>query len=172
MLAFSVVSILLLFVFLLVSGKLPLNLDDPATPMTAALAWNTAVSFVTNTNWQAYSGESTMSHLVQMAGLAVQNFVSAAVGMAVAIAVMRGFARRHTGDLGNFWVDLVRGTLRILLPISVVAAIVLIAGGGVQNFHNYDQVVDTLAGAHQTIPGGPVASQEAIKDLGTNGGGF
>ncbi len=113
-----------------------------------------------------------MSHLVQMAGLAVQNFVSAAVGMAVAIALVRGFARRHTGDLGNFWVDLVRGTLRILLPVCVVAAIILIAGGAIQNFHNYDQVVNTLAGGQQTIPGGAVASQEAIKDLGTNGGGF
>ncbi|WP_325096620.1 potassium-transporting ATPase subunit KdpA [Mycolicibacterium vinylchloridicum] len=171
-LAFSAISILFLFVFLLLSGKLPLHLNDPATPMTPALAWNTAVSFVTNTNWQAYSGESTMSHLVQMAGLAVQNFVSAAVGMAVAIAVVRGFARRHTSELGNFWVDLVRGTLRILLPISVVAAIILIIGGAVQNFSNYDQVVNTLAGAQQTLPGGPVASQEAIKDLGTNGGGF
>ncbi|EHB58302.1 Potassium-transporting ATPase A chain [Mycolicibacterium rhodesiae JS60] len=171
-LAFSAISILFLFVFLLVSGKLPLHLIDPATPMTPALAWNTAVSFVTNTNWQAYSGESTMSHLVQMAGLAVQNFVSAAVGMAVAMAVVRGFARRHTSELGNFWVDLVRGTLRILLPISVVAAIILIIGGAAQNFHNFDQVVNTLAGAQQTLPGGPVASQEAIKDLGTNGGGF
>ena len=171
-LAFSAVSILFLFVFLLVSGKLPLHLVDPATPMTPSLAWNTAVSFVTNTNWQAYSGESTMSHLVQMAGLAVQNFVSAAVGMAVAIAVVRGFARRRTGELGNFWVDLVRGTLRILLPICVVAAIILVIGGAVQNFHNYDQVVNTLAGGQQTIPGGAVASQEAIKDLGTNGGGF
>ena len=171
-LAFSAISILFLFIFQLVQGKLPLHLNDPATPMTASLAWNTAVSFVTNTNWQAYSGESTQSHLVQMAGLAVQNFVSAAVGMAVAIAVVRGFARRRTSDLGNFWVDLVRGTLRILLPVCVVAAIVLIAGGAVQNFHNYDQVVNTLAGGQQTIPGGAVASQEAIKDLGTNGGGF
>ncbi len=171
-LAFSAISILALFIFQLVQGKLPLHLNDPATPMTASLAWNTAVSFVTNTNWQAYSGESTQSHLVQMAGLAVQNFVSAAVGMAVAIAVVRGFARRRTGDLGNFWVDLVRGTLRILLPICVVAAIVLIVGGSVQNFHNYDQVVNTLAGGQQTIPGGAVASQEVIKDLGTNGGGF
>ncbi|MCG7609730.1 K+-transporting ATPase subunit A [Mycolicibacterium sp. (ex Dasyatis americana)] len=171
-LAFSAVSILFLFTLQLVQGKLPLHLNDPDTPMTPALAWNTAVSFVTNTNWQAYSGESTHSHLVQMAGLAVQNFVSAAVGMAVAIALVRGFARRHTGDLGNFWVDLVRGSLRILLPVCVVAAIALIVGGAVQNFHNYDQVVDTLAGAKQTIPGGPVASQEAIKDLGTNGGGF
>lgn len=171
-LAFSAISILFLFGFLLVSGKLPLHLIDPATPMTPSLAWNTAVSFVTNTNWQAYSGESTMSHLVQMAGLAVQNFVSAAVGMAVAVAVVRGFARRHASELGNFWVDLVRGTLRILLPIAVIGAIVLIAGGAIQNFHLHDQVVNTLAGAQQTITGGPVASQEAIKDLGTNGGGF
>jgi K+-transporting ATPase ATPase A chain len=171
-LAFSAIGILFLFIFQLVQGKLPLHLNDPATPMTPALAWNTAVSFVTNTNWQAYSGESTQSHLVQMAGLAVQNFVSAAVGMAVAIALVRGFARRHTSELGNFWVDLVRGTLRILLPITIVAAVVLIAGGAIQNFHNYDQVVNTVAGAQQTIPGGPVASQEAIKDLGTNGGGF
>ncbi|MFA7511244.1 MAG: potassium-transporting ATPase subunit KdpA, partial [Mycolicibacterium vanbaalenii] len=156
----------------LVQGRLPLALTDPGTPMTPALAWNTAVSFVTNTNWQAYSGESTHGHLVQMAGLAVQNFVSAAVGMAVAIALVRGFARKRTGELGNFWVDLVRGTIRILLPISVIAAILLITGGAIQNFHNYDQVVNTLAGAQQTIPGGPVASQEAIKDLGTNGGGF
>jgi len=171
-LAFSAIGILFLFIFQLVQGKLPLHLNDPATPMTPALAWNTAVSFVTNTNWQAYSGESTQGHLVQMAGLAVQNFVSAAVGMAVAVAFVRGFARRRTGELGNFWVDLVRGTLRILLPISAVAAIVLIAGGAIQNFYLHDQVVNTLAGAQQTIPGGPVASQEAIKDLGTNGGGF
>jgi potassium-transporting ATPase potassium-binding subunit len=171
-LAFSAVSILFLFVFLLVQGKLPLHLHDPSTPMTAPLAWNTAVSFVTNTNWQAYSGESTLGHLVQMAGLAVQNFVSAAVGMAVAMALVRGFARRHTGELGNFWVDLVRGTLRILLPISIVGAIVLIAGGAIENFHLHDQIVNTLAGGQQTITGGPVASQEAIKELGTNGGGF
>ena len=171
-LAFSAVSVVFLFSFQLVQGRLPLHLHDPATAMTPALAWNTAISFVTNTNWQAYSGESTQGHLVQMAGLAVQNFVSAAVGMAVAIALVRGFARRHAGELGNFWVDLVRGTLRILLPISVVAAIVLIAGGAIQNFHLHDQVVNTLAGGRQTITGGPVASQEAIKELGTNGGGF
>ena len=171
-LAFSAISILFLFIFQLVQGKLPLHLNDPATPMTPALAWNTAVSFVTNTNWQAYSGESTQGHLVQMAGLAVQNFASAAVGMAVAIALVRGFARRRTGDLGNFWVDLVRGTIRILLPISVVAAIILIAGGAIQNFHLHDQIVNTLAGGQQTITGGPVASQEVIKELGNNGGGF
>ncbi|OPX10324.1 potassium-transporting ATPase subunit KdpA [Mycobacterium sp. AT1] len=171
-LAFSAVSVLALFAFQLVQGKLPLHLHDPATEMTPALAWNTAVSFVTNTNWQAYSGESTQGHLVQMAGLTVQNFVSAAVGMSVAVALVRGFARTRTGDLGNFWVDLVRGTLRILLPLSVIAALVLIAGGAIQNFHLHDQVVTTIAGAQQTIPGGPVASQEAIKELGTNGGGF
>ena len=171
-LAFSSISILFLFVFQLVQDKLPLHLHDPATKMTPGLAWNTAVSFITNTNWQAYSGESTQGHLVQMAGLAVQNFVSAAVGMAVAIALVRGFARRRTGDLGNFWVDLVRGTLRILLPIAVLGAILLIAGGAIQNFHLHDQVANTLGGAQQTITGGPVASQEAIKELGTNGGGF
>ncbi|HXA91185.1 MAG TPA: potassium-transporting ATPase subunit KdpA, partial [Mycobacterium sp.] len=172
MLAFSVISILFLFVFQLIQDKLPLHLHNPATPMTPALAWNTAVSFITNTNWQNYSGESTLGHLVQMAGLAVQNFASAAVGIAVAIAVVRGFARRHTGELGNFWVDLIRGVYRILLPISVIAAIVLIAGGAIQNFHLHDQVVTTLGGAQQTITGGPVASQEAIKEFGTNGGGF
>lgn len=171
-LAFSAISILGLFALQLVQGKLPLHLHDPATPMTPALAWNTAISFVTNTNWQAYSGETTQGHLVQMAGLAVQNFVSGAVGMAVAMALVRGFARRRTGELGNFWVDLVRGSLRILLPISVVAAIVLVAGGAIQNFALHDQVVNTLAGGQQTIPGGPVASQEVIKELGTNGGGF
>jgi K+-transporting ATPase ATPase A chain len=171
-LAFSAISVLFLFIFQLIQGKLPLHLNDPATPMTPALAWNTAVSFITNTNWQAYSGESTDGHLVQMAGFAVQNFVSAAVGIAVAIALVRGFARKRTGDLGNFWVDLVRGTIRILLPISVVAAILLIAGGAIQNFHLHDQIANTLAGGQQTITGGPVASQEAIKELGTNGGGF
>jgi potassium-transporting ATPase potassium-binding subunit len=171
-LAFSAVSIVFLFLLQLVQGKLPLHLHNPATPMTAALAWNTTISFVTNTNWQNYSGESTQGHLVQMAGLAVQNFVSAAVGMAVAIAFVRGFVRKRTGELGNFWVDLVRGTLRILLPIAVVGAIVLIAGGAIQNFQLNDQVVSTLAGSQQTIAGGPVASQEVIKELGTNGGGF
>lgn len=171
-LAFSSISILLLFGLQLAQGKLPLHLHDPATKMTPALAWNTAVSFTTNTNWQAYSGETTQGHLVQMAGLAVQNFVSAAVGMAVAIALVRGFARKRTGELGNFWVDLVRGTLRILLPIAVAGAVVLVAGGAIQNFHLHDQVVSTLGGAKQTITGGPVASQEVIKELGTNGGGF
>ncbi|NMN94355.1 potassium-transporting ATPase subunit KdpA [Antrihabitans stalactiti] len=172
MLAFSAVSILFLFGFQLLQPHLPLHLNDPGTEVTPHLAWNTAVSFVTNTNWQAYSGESTMGHLVQMAGLSVQNFVSAAVGMSVAITLVRGFARRHTGDLGNFWVDLVRGTIRILLPIAFIGAIILLAGGVIQNFHLHTQVADTLSGGQQTITGGPVASQEAIKELGTNGGGF
>ncbi|MBL1079132.1 potassium-transporting ATPase subunit KdpA [Nocardia sp. 2] len=171
-LAFSAVSILFLFFFQLLQGKLPLHLNDPATELTPALAWNTAVSFVTNTNWQNYSGESTLGHLVQMAGLAVQNFVSAAVGMAVAVALVRGFARRHTNELGNFWVDLVRGTIRILLPVAFVFAIVLVAGGVIQNFQLHDQVAQTIAGGSQTITGGPIASQEVIKELGTNGGGF
>jgi len=172
LLAFSAVSVLFLFFFELLQDKLPLHLHDPATKMTPSLAWNTAVSFVTNTNWQAYSGESTQGHLVQMAGLGVQNFVSAAAGMAVAVALVRGFARTKTTELGNFWVDLVRGTMRILLPISIIGALVLIAGGAIQNFHLHDQVVTTLNGMQQTITGGPVASQEAIKELGTNGGGF
>ena len=171
-LAFSAISILFLFTLQLLQGKLPLHLNDPGTPMTPALAWNTAVSFVTNTNWQAYSGESTQGHLVQMAGLAVQNFVSAAVGMAVAMALVRGLVRRSSGDLGNFWVDLVRGSLRILLPISIVGALILLGGGAIQNFALHSEVVNTLVGGTQTIPGGPVASQEVIKLLGTNGGGF
>ncbi|OBF25016.1 potassium-transporting ATPase subunit KdpA [Mycobacterium sp. ACS4331] len=171
-LAFSAVSVLLLFTLQLIQGRLPLHLNDPATPMTPALAWNTAISFVTNTNWQAYSGESTQGHLVQMAGLAVQNFVSAAVGMAVAMAFVRGLARRSTGELGNFWVDLVRGTLRILLPIAIIGAVVLVAGGAIQNFDLHTTVAQTVTGGQQVIPGGPVASQEVIKELGTNGGGF
>jgi len=134
------------------------------------VAWNTAVSFTTNTNWQAYSGESTMTHLSQMAGLAVQNFVSASVGIAVAIALVRGFARSRTEQLGNFWVDLTRITIRILLPIAALAALVLIIGGAVQNLSGGTDV-STLAGGSQTITGGPIASQEAIKELGTNGGG-
>jgi K+-transporting ATPase ATPase A chain len=168
-LAFSAVSLLFLYAFLRLQDKLWLSLGFD--PVTTHVAWNTAVSFVTNTNWQAYSGESTMGHLVQMAGLAVQNFVSAAVGIAVAIALVRGFARSRTEQLGNFWVDLTRITIRILLPIAVVGAIVLIAGGVVQNLSGGTDVA-TVAGGTQTITGGPVASQEVIKELGTNGGGF
>jgi K+-transporting ATPase ATPase A chain len=168
-LAFSAVSILFLYAFMRLQNHLWLSLGLPAVFPSGA--WNTAVSFTTNTNWQWYSGESTMGHLVQFAGLAVQNFVSAAVGIAVAVALVRGFARRHTDQLGNFWVDLVRITVRVLLPISAIAAIVLIAGGAIQNLSGGTDV-HTLAGATQHVTGGPVASQEAIKDLGTNGGGF
>ncbi|MEO3777528.1 potassium-transporting ATPase subunit KdpA [Micromonospora sp. B11E3] len=168
-LAFSAVSILFLYGFLRLQNHLWLSLGfDPVAPHGA---WNTAVSFVTNTNWQWYSGESTMGHLVQMAGLAVQNFVSAAVGIAVAVALVRGFARSRTGELGNFWVDLTRITLRVLLPISVVGALALMVGGVVQNLSAGGDVT-TLTGGTQTITGGPVASQEVIKELGTNGGGF
>jgi len=168
-LAFSAVSVLFLYAFLRLQSYLWLSLGFPN--VMPAGAWNTAVSFATNTNWQWYSGESTMGHLVQMAGLAVQNFVSAAVGIAVAVALVRGFARKNADRLGNFWVDLVRIVFRLLLPISVVAAIVLIAGGAIQNF-SAGTDVQTLAGATQHITGGPVATQEAIKELGTNGGGF
>ncbi|MGW4068591.1 potassium-transporting ATPase subunit KdpA [Nocardia grenadensis] len=171
-LAFSAIGLLFLYFLLLVQDRLPLVPAGPGTPMTAALAWNTAVSFVTNTNWQNYAGESTLGHIAQAGGLSVQNFVSGAVGMAVAMAFVRGFARSRTGTLGNFWVDLVRGTLRILLPLATVSAVALIAGGVIQNLRLHDQVATTLGGAPQTLPGGPVASQEAIKNLGTNGGGF
>ncbi|MGC4893696.1 potassium-transporting ATPase subunit KdpA [Micromonospora sp. DT31] len=168
-LAFSAVSLLFLYALQRVQDKLWLSLGfDPVVPHGA---WNTAVSFVTNTNWQWYSGESTMGHLVQMAGLAVQNFVSAAVGIAVAVALVRGFARSRTGELGNFWVDLTRVTLRILLPVAVLGAFVLMLGGVVQNLSGGTDVT-TLTGGTQTITGGPVASQEVIKELGTNGGGF
>jgi K+-transporting ATPase ATPase A chain len=169
LLAFSLVSLLLLYGLERLQPHLPWGLGFAG--VDPALAWNTAASFVTNTNWQNYSGESTMGHLVQMAGLAVENFTSAAVGIAVAIALVRGFARQRTDRVGNFWVDLVRCVLRILLPLSVVAAIVLLIGGAVQSLHGFTDV-HTLAGATQAIPGGPVASQEAIKELGTNGGGF
>jgi K+-transporting ATPase ATPase A chain len=168
-LAFSAVSVLFLYTFLRVQDRLWLSLGRPA--VDGHIAWNTAVSFVTNTNWQAYSGESTMGHLVQMAGLTVQNFVSASVGIAVSVALMRGFAARREPALGNFWVDLTRITLRILLPLSVLFAIVLMIGGVVQNLSGGTDVT-TLTGAAQHITGGPVASQEAIKELGTNGGGF
>lgn len=168
-LAFSAVSLLFLYAFQRLQNHLWLSLGfDPVVPHGA---WNTAVSFVTNTNWQWYSGESTMGHLVQMAGLAVQNFVSAAVGIAVAVALVRGFARSRTGELGNFWVDLTRVTLRILLPIAVLGALALMLGGVVQNLSGGTDVT-TLTGGAQTVTGGPVASQEVIKELGTNGGGF
>lgn len=166
---FSGISVLLVYVVQRVQAVLPYALDLPSVP--EGLAFNTAISFVTNTNWQAYSPELTMGYVVQMAALAVQNFVSAAVGLAVAVALIRGFARRSSGTLGNFWVDLTRGTLRLLLPMSVLAAVVLMAGGVIQNLNGFTEV-KTLSGGLQSLPGGPVASQEAIKLLGTNGGGF
>ena len=168
-LAFSLVSVLVLYGLQRLQRLLPLSNDMAA--VEPGSAWNTAVSFVTNTNWQGYAGESTMGNLVQMAGLAVQNFVSAAVGIAVAIALVRGFARTKTDRLGNFWVDLTRGTLRILLPLAVVGTVVLVLGGVVQNLSAGTDAT-TLSGVGQFLPGGPVASQEVIKVLGTNGGGF
>ncbi|WP_322780053.1 potassium-transporting ATPase subunit KdpA [Frankia sp. Cas4] len=168
-LAFSFVSVLFLYAFLRLQGHLLLSLGFAG--MEQGQAFNTATSFVTNTNWQSYSGESTLGYLVQMSGLAVQNFTSAAVGIAVAIALVRGFARSRTDQLGNFWVDLIRTVVRILLPICVIGAVVLIAGGVVQNFHHV-QTVTTIAGGNQSVTGGPVASQEIIKEFGTNGGGF
>jgi len=168
MLAFSFMSVLVLYLILRIQNHLPFSLGFPAVP--GPLAWNTASSFTTNTNWQNYSGESTLGYSAQAAGLTVQNFVSAAVGIVVAITLVRGFARYRTDHLGNFWVDLVRTVIRILLPISIVSAVVLIAGGALQNWHAY-QTIHTLAGGTQSLPGGPFASQEAIKQLGTNGGG-
>nr|BFD91809.1 potassium-transporting ATPase subunit KdpA [Kitasatospora sp. Xyl93] len=168
-LAFSAVSVLFLYALIRLQGHLLLSLGVPQ--MEGHQAWNTAISFVANTNWQSYGGESAMGHLVQMAGLAVQNFVSAAVGIAVVAALVRGFTRNRTDRVGNFWVDLTRINLRLLLPISIVFALVLAANGVIQNFHGFHEVT-TLAGGVQKIPGGPVASQEVIKLLGTNGGGF
>lgn len=168
-LIFSAAGVLLVYLLQRTQQFLPYALGLPAVP--EGLAFNTAVSFVTNTNWQSYSPEATLGYTVQFAGLAVQNFLSAAVGLAVAIALVRGFARRGSATIGNFWVDLVRGVGRILLPLAVVAAIVLIIGGVVQNVAGFTPV-DTISGAVQNLPGGPVASQEAIKELGTNGGGF
>jgi len=168
-LTFSALGILMVYALQRVQQVLPYSLGLP--PTSEHLAFNTAVSFVTNTNWQSYSPEVTLGYSVQLVGLAVQNFLSAAVGIAVAVALIRGLAYRSSGTIGNFWVDLTRGTLRILLPLSVIAAIVLMVGGVIQNFNGF-QAVTTLTGGTATVPGGPVASQEAIKLLGTNGGGF
>jgi potassium-transporting ATPase potassium-binding subunit len=170
LLGFSVVSFLGLYLLQRLQGVLPLNPTDMAA-VPENVAFNVAVSFTTNTNWQAYAGEATMSHLTQMSGLTVQNFVSAAAGMAVMAALMRGLARRRASTLGNFWVDLTRSVLRILLPLSFVVAVVLVSQGVIQNFHGF-RVVETLQGGSQAVPGGPAASQVAIKQLGTNGGGF
>ena len=168
-LVFSLVGVLLLYAIQRLQAVLPYALGFPAIP--EGLSFNTAASFVTNTNWQSYSPDVTMGYAVQLGGLVVQNFLSVAVGIAVAIALVRGLAYRKTGTLGNFWVDLTRSALRLLLPLSIVAAVILIAGGVIQNFDGFT-TVHTLTGATQSIPGGPVASQEAIKELGNNGGGF
>ncbi|MYS09336.1 potassium-transporting ATPase subunit KdpA [Streptomyces sp. SID6041] len=168
-LAFSAVSVLFLYLLQRVQGSLPGSLGfvsiDPDQ------AFNTAASFVANTNWQSYYGEQAMGHVVQTGGLAVQNFVSAAVGIAVAVALVRGFARSRTGELGNFWADLVRGVVRVLLPISVIGALVLVACGAIQNFAGIHEV-GQFTGGTQQWNGGAVASQEVIKELGTNGGGY
>jgi K+-transporting ATPase ATPase A chain len=172
LLSFSLFSFLFVYAFQRLQGYLPLNPQGfGAAQVPPDQAFNTAISFTTNTNWQAYSGESTLSYLVQMAALAVQNFASAAAGIAVAIAMIRGFARQETDRIGNFWVDLTRATLYVLLPIAFVAALVFCSQGVIQNFHPY-AVAKTVEGATQTIAQGPVASQEVIKQLGTNGGGF
>jgi potassium-transporting ATPase potassium-binding subunit len=170
MMVFNVVGLLALYAIERLQGLLRFN-PDKLPAVSPALAWNTAVSFATNTNWQAYSGETTMSHLTQMAGLAVHNFVSAATGIAIAVAVVRGIARTESKGIGNFWSDLVRSTLWVLLPGSLLAAVVFLSQGSIQNFQPTREIT-TLEGKVQKIPGGPVASQEAIKMLGTNGGGF
>ncbi|MEV7526565.1 potassium-transporting ATPase subunit KdpA [Streptomyces sp. NPDC091371] len=173
-LAFSAVSVLFLYALQRAQDILPGSLGFVA--IDPDQAFNTAASFVANTNWQSYYGEQAMGHVVQTGGLAVQNFVSAAVGMAVAVALVRGFARSRTGELGNFWADLVRGTVRILLPISVIGSLVLVACGAIQNFAGIHEVGQFLnghsTGGMQQWNGGAVASQEVIKELGTNGGGY
>jgi len=169
MLAFSGVCVLFLYLLERIQHWLPYS--NGQANVSPFLAWNTAASFVTNTNWQNYSGETTMGYVVQMAGLAVQNFVSAAVGIVVVIALIRGFMRSKTDRLGNFWVDTTRIVIRVLLPVSVVGAIILMATGVIDNF-NATHVISTLTGGQQNMVGGPVASQEVIKELGNNGGGF
>ena len=170
MLAFSAVSMLLTYAVLRLQHLLPLNPEHLAA-VADRQAFETSASFTSNTNWQSYVGETTMSYLSQMSQLAFHNFTSAAAGMALAVALVRGLARRSAGRLGNFWADLVRGTLYVLLPLSLVMALVLVQQGAIQNFDSYLHVT-TLEGGRQTIAMGPVASQEAIKQLGTNGGGF
>ncbi len=171
MIVFSGVALLVTYAIFRLQGSLPFN-PQHLPGVTPALAWNTSVSFVTNTNWQAYAGESTMSYLSQMGSLAVQNFASAAVGIAVAVALIRGLSRKGAKTIGNFWVDIVRATLYILLPIAFVAAIIFMAQGALQTLAGPAHIHDTLNGIRQVIPRGPVASQETIKQLGTNGGGF
>jgi K+-transporting ATPase ATPase A chain len=172
LLSFSVFGFLFVYLLQRLQGWLPINPQSfGAASVSPDLAFNTAVSFMTNTNWQAYSGESTLSYFVQMAALTVQNFASAAAGIAVAIAVVRGFSRQERKTVGNFWVDATRATVYVLLPLSLIAALFLCSQGVVQNLHPYTQATG-VEGAKQVIAQGPVASQEAIKELGTNGGGF
>src|SRR3984957_6643321 len=168
-LAFSLVAVL--FVYLIERTQHWLFWSIGMANVPTDTAWNTAVSFTTNTNWQNYAGEATMSYLTQQSALMVQQFFSAAVGLAVAIAMIRGFTRSRTDRLGNFWVDMTRGTIRLLIPIAVIGCLILVAGGTIENLASY-HTITTLSGAHQTIPGGTVASQEVIKDLGNNGGGW
>ena len=170
LLAFSFISFAYLYVLLRTQAWLPLNPQHFGN-MAPDLAFNTAVSFMTNTNWQFYSGESTLSYFTQMAGLGWHNFVSAAAGIAVAVAVIRGLARTHGKALGNFWVDLIRASFYILMPLCIVGGLIFVVEGVPQNFHAYQTIV-TPEGVSQTITGGPMASQEVIKELGTNGGGF
>ncbi|HEY5397244.1 MAG TPA: potassium-transporting ATPase subunit KdpA [Trebonia sp.] len=169
LLAFSFVSVLLVYLIERIQHWLPYS--NGMANVNPVTAWNTAASFVTNTNWQNYSGESTMGYVTQMAALAVQNFLSAGVGIVVAIALIRGFTRKKTDRLGNFWVDLTRVTIRLLIPFSIVGGIILMSTGVIDNF-NLTSAVHTLSGGMQSIVGGPVASQEVIKELGNNGGGF
>jgi potassium-transporting ATPase potassium-binding subunit len=168
-LAFSFISVLFLYGIERLQHYLPYSQGLPA--VTPDTAWNTAASFVTNTNWQNYAGEATMGYVTQMSGLVVQQFLSAAVGLCVAIAMIRGFTRSRTDKLGNFWVDVTRCVIRLLLPLSIVGGLILIAGGAIENFNAY-HTITTLSGAHQTIVGGPVGSSEWIKDMGNNGGGW
>jgi K+-transporting ATPase ATPase A chain len=171
MLLFNGAGVLFVYLVQRLQGHLPLNPQGMSAP-SEHLAWNTAISFATNTNWQSYGGETTMSHLTQMLALASQNFVSAASGMAVMVALVRGLARKQTDGIGNFWVDVVRGTLYILLPLSIVFAVFFVSQGVVQTLGPYQTVHTLQSGADQTLAVGPVASQLAIKQLGTNGGGF
>src|SRR6202167_1664964 len=170
MLAFTFAGFVVLYALQRLQSVLPFN-PQKFDPVSPDLAFNTSVSFVTNTNWQSYVPETTMSYLVQMAGLTVHNFVSAATGIALAIALIRGFARRSANTIGNFWVDMTRCTLYILLPISIVVALIFVWQGMPQNLGAYTEA-STLEGVKQVIAQGPVASQEVIKNLGTNGGGF
>lgn len=167
---FNAAGIAILMAIQMLQGRLPLNPQGfPGVKWDSAL--NTAISFVTNTNWQGYGGENTMSYFTQMIGLAVQNFVSAGIGMAAGVAVIRGFTGRESKTIGNLWVDMTRSVLYILIPLSLIAAVILISQGVVQTFHSYI-TADTLEGGKQLIPLGPAASQIAVKQLGTNGGGF